>query len=78
MLFFSSQGNLLNFGAVDQNLYLEQGGQVARLQVVGLTGTTRIYLNQSGYEDCGGADCTVGTTDSNGHNPNWQPIQNTL
>jgi hypothetical protein len=78
MLFFSSQGALLNFGAVDKNLYLENRGQVARLQVIGLTGATRIYLNQPGYENCDDGDCAVGTTDSTGHNPNWQPIQNTL
>jgi len=78
MLFFSSQGTLLNFGSADKNLYLEKNGQVVRLQVVGLTGGTRIYVNQPGYIDCGGGTCTTGTTDSNGYNSNWQPIQQTL
>lgn len=78
MLFFSRQGTLLNFGAVDKNLYLEKNGHVARIQVFGLTGGTRIFLNQEGYFNCGGGACAVGATDSNGHNANWQAIQQTL
>lgn len=77
MLFFSYQGTLLNFGSANKNLYLAKNGQVARLEVVGLTGATRIYYNKASYADCGGSTCTAGTMTA-GVNPQWQPIRQTL
>ena len=71
MLIFSAIGTLLNFGAANQNLYLEKNGQVARLEVVGLTGITRMYINRPAYENCGGADCAPGTA-------NWQALNRSL
>lgn len=76
-LYFSSLGTLLNFGAANKNLYLEKNGHVARIEVVGLTGLTRIYVNREDYFDCGGNDCTPGTW-SNGVNSQWQPVQPAL
>ena len=76
-LYFSRLGTLLNFGSVNKNLYLEKNGQVARIEVVGLTGLTRIYINRGDYSDCGGSTCTAGTW-SGGVNSQWQPLQGTL
>ena len=76
-LVFSSLGTLLNFGSVNKNLYLEKNGHVVRIEVVALTGFTRIYLAKESYQNCGGADCDVGTW-SNDVNDQWQPLQATL
>lgn len=76
-LVFSSQGTLLNFGAANKNLYLEKNGQVIRVEIVALTGFTRIYVNKESYYNCGGSDCTAGTW-SGGVNSQWQPLQSTL
>jgi len=74
---FSAHGTLLNFGSGNKNLYLEKNGQVARIEVVGLTGFTRVYVNKDGYYNCDGGDCSVGTW-TDGVNNQWQPIQHTL
>ena len=75
MLIFSAIGTLLNFGAANQNLYLEKNGQVARLEIVGLTGITRMYINRPAYENCGGGTCTVGP---NAGADNWQALNRSL
>lgn len=76
-LYFSTVGTLLNFGSANKNLYLEKNGHVARIEVVGLTGSTRTFINKASYSDCGGGNCTVGTW-TNGVNSQWQPIQGEL
>ncbi len=51
---FSALGSLL--GASGDNLYLTAGDKAARVEVVSLTGLTRVYVNM---DACGGGVCTT-------------------
>lgn len=57
---FSNQGVILNGGAANRNIYLKCHDEVARLEIVSLTGMTRLYLNDNGC----GANHICETTDT--------------
>ena len=51
---FTTLGSVL--GAGGDNLYFTAGDKAARVELVSLTGLTRVYVNM---DACGGGDCTT-------------------
>jgi Tfp pilus assembly protein FimT len=58
-LVFSNQGSIISGGA-NRNIYLKCGNEAARLEIISLTGMTRILLNDDGC----GADQVCGINDT--------------
>lgn len=58
---FTTLGFLLG-GAANRNIYFTVANSASRLELVSLSGTTRVYLlqDETGSGACGGSDCATG------------------